>query len=119
MKYTESHEWIRFENGVGIVGITNHAQKELGDIVYVELPKIGFTVKAGEQVAVLESTKAAADVYSPVSGVIQQVNEKLKNESGLINTSAEKEGWLFKLKLENPSELDRLLDLDKYSEMFK
>ena len=84
MKYTETHEWIHLEGQVGIIGITEHAQKQLGDIVFVELPKIGRTVKAGDEIAVLESTKAAADVYTPVSGTILEVNESLK-EKRLLN----------------------------------
>jgi glycine cleavage system H protein len=116
MKYTETHEWLDEQ---GKVGITPHAQKELGDIVYVELPKIGSVVKTGDQVAVLESTKAAVDVYTPVSGKIVEINEKLKEDSGLINTSPEREGWIFKIQLENASEADRLMDEEKYLQMIK
>ena len=119
MKFTESHEWIACANGIGTVGVTNHAQHELGDIVYVELPKVGKEVKAGEEAAVLESTKAAADVYSPVSGTIVEVNTALNDASELVNKSPEKEGWLFKVKLIAPQELDKLMDaavyLSKYS----
>ena len=116
MKYTETHEWLDEQ---GKVGITPHAQKELGDIVYVELPKVGSVVKVGEQVAVLESTKAAVDVYSPVSGQITEINEKLKENSGLINTSPEKEGWIFKIKIEKADEVNALLDEAKYQNMIK
>lgn len=114
MKFTESHEWIAFTNGVGTVGVTNHAQHELGDIVYVELPKVGKEVKAGEEAAVLESTKAAADVYSPVSGTIVEVNSALNEASELVNRSPEAEGWLFKIRLKNPQELDALMDAGTY-----
>lgn len=114
LKYTRTHEWVKLENGVAKVGITEHAQKELGDIVYIELPKVGHQVKEGDTTAVLESTKAAADFYSPVSGTITEVNEKLKEDSGLINQSAEKEGWIYKIHLTNPEELKRLLELDDY-----
>jgi glycine cleavage system H protein len=116
MKYTETHEWLDEE---GKVGITPHAQKELGDIVYVELPKVGSVVKTGDQVAVLESTKAAVDVYSPVTGTIVAVNEKLKEESSLINTSPEKEGWIYKIQLANSSDTEKLMDEEKYLQMIK
>lgn len=117
MKYTVSHEWIRVENGIGIVGITDHAQKELGDIVYLELPKKGKTLKAGEEVCVLESTKAAADIYSPVSGKIIAVNEALLSQLHQIHQSAEKEGWLFKIQLTDPKELEALLSLSEYQKL--
>lgn len=116
MKYTETHEWL---DDQGKVGITLHAQKELGDIVYVELPQVGSVVKAGDQIAVLESTKAAVDVYSPVSGKIIAVNDKLKEESGLINSSPQNEGWIFKIELGDAKEKDQLLDEEKYLQMLK
>lgn len=119
MKFTETHEWIKVQNQIGTVGISQHAQSELGDIVYVELPEVGKTVKAGEEVVVLESTKAAADVYSPVSGTITEVNELLRKECALINLSAEERGWLFKLKLNNAQELDALMDEKSYLELFQ
>lgn len=115
MKFTESHEWIEVSNSsVGTVGVTEYAQKELGEIVYVELPRIGKTIKAGEEAAVLESTKAAADVYSPVSGTIVEVNNQLSSQSDLVNKSPEKEGWLFKVAIENPKELEHLMDIKAY-----
>lgn len=117
MKYTETHEWVEMKNGVGVVGITDHAQKELGDIVYVELPKEGKAVKAGEEIAVLESTKAAADVYSPISGTIVSVNTALTSQSELVNQSPEKDGWLFKIKPSNENETDKLMDAAKYQAM--
>ena len=101
------------------VGVTNYAQQELGDIVYVELPKVNVNVSAGEEAAVLESTKAAADVYSPVSGTIIEVNTTLKDKSELINSSPQAEGWIFKVKLKNPSELAKLLDNTAYEAMLK
>lgn len=118
MKYTESHEWIDIKDGFGIVGVTHFAQKELGDIVYVELPIVGKKIKKGEEVAVLESTKAAADVYTPVSGTIVEVNTSLSNESSLVNRSPEKEGWIFKLSLEDLRELDSLMKADEYHAKF-
>jgi glycine cleavage system H protein len=119
MKYTRTHEWVEVKNGIAHVGITNHAQKELGDIVYVELPKIGNLVKNGDPSAVLESTKAAADFYSPVAGEIIEVNEKLKADSGLINRSPEQEGWIYKLKVSNMSSLEDLLNYDEYIALIK
>ncbi len=119
MKFTESHEWIEVQNGLGIVGISNHAQNELGDIVYIELPLIGKSVKAGEEVAVLESTKAAADVYSPATGVIEEVNSKLSDHPELVNSSPQKDGWLFKIKVISPEEVDMLMDAEKYLSQFK
>lgn len=116
MKYTESHEWIKnnADSGIATVGVTNFAQKELGEIVYVELPQVGKEVQSGAEAAVLESTKAAADVYAPASGVVVEVNERLKAESGLINLSPEDQGWIFKIKLTNAKELDMLLTDKEY-----
>lgn len=114
MKFTETHEWVEVNQGIGTVGVTHHAQKELGDIVYVELPQVGKQVKAGEEAAVLESTKAAADIYAPVSGEIIAVNEALKETAELINQAPEAGGWIFKLKLSEAAELDRLMDLEQY-----
>jgi len=119
MKFTESHEWIDVKEGVGTVGVTEFAQKELGDIVYVELPKVGKTVTAAEEAAVLESTKAAADVYSPVSGTILEVNVALSTAPEQVNKSPEKEGWLFKIKLSHPDELDALLGEIDYQTLIK
>ena len=114
MKFTDSHEWIKVEDGVGTVGITDHAQKELGEVVYVELPAVGKQVKAGQEVAVLESTKAAADIYSPVSGEVVEINQKLVDFIHQINASAEVEGWLFKIRLSDCAETDKLLKRDEY-----
>jgi glycine cleavage system H protein len=118
LKFTDSHEWIKVENGVGTVGISRYAQKELGEIVYIELPQIGSSVKKGSEVVVVESTKAATDIYSPVSGTIVAVNEALKLEPEKINNSPEEEGWLLKIKLADLSELDQLQDLKNYLKMF-
>lgn len=114
-KYTQTHEWIHLENKeMAIVGMTHQAQEELGEIVYVELPKIHSHLKKGEEVVVLESTKAAADVYTPISGTVLEVNAKLQEASNLINHSAENLGWLFKMKPSNPEELEELLDEKAY-----
>ncbi len=118
MKFTDSHEWIEMETlDVGRVGVSTYAQKELGDIVYVELPLVGKNVNAGQEVAVLESTKAAADIYSPVTGIITAVNPELAKHPELVNQSAEDQGWLFKIQLSNPSEMDLLMDLESYQAM--
>ncbi|MBA3957256.1 MAG: glycine cleavage system protein GcvH [Parachlamydiaceae bacterium] len=120
MKYTESHEWVDVQSGTGIatVGITQHAQQELGEIVYVELPEVGKEIKAGAEVAVLESTKAAADVYTPVSGKIVAVNEKLREAAELVNQAPESDGWLFKIQMKDPKELDSLMDAKTYHNQF-
>lgn len=115
MKYTATHEWIETEGRRARVGISHYAQKELGDIVYVELPKIGQEVKAGDIACVLESTKAAADVYSPVSGTIIAVNNAVKENPEMINKSAEKEGWLFDIDFKDPDELFQLTDEADYN----
>lgn len=118
MKYSETHEWIEVKDGIGIVGVTEYAQKELGDIVYVELPQLNKHVQKGQEAAVLESTKAAADVYSPASGKIIETNTALNSASELVNTSPEGNGWLFKIQLSDPGELDQLLNEDEYKTKF-
>jgi glycine cleavage system H protein len=118
MKYAQSHEWIDVTEEVGTVGITSFAQKELGEVVYIELPIMGKQVKAGDEIAVLESTKAAADIYSPVSGEIIAVNHALKEKPDLLNKFPETEGWLFKIKLTQLEELTALLDRDAYRSLF-
>lgn len=114
MRYTESHEWIKVEGNVGTVGITQYAQKELGEVVYIELPKVGRFVNANDEISILESTKAAADVYAPVSGNILEINEALKKEPSLINQDPEKKGWLFRIEISNPKELERLYNEEEY-----
>ncbi len=115
-KYTETHEWIKVDSATNsaTVGVTDYAQHELGDVVYVELPQVGKSVKAGQEVVVLESTKAAADVYSPVSGKILEVNQTLKEQTHLVNESAEDKAWLYKMSIENSQELAKLLDQSAY-----
>jgi len=114
-RYTEDHEYIRVEGATGIVGITNYAQDQLGDIVFVELPAIGKVLKKGDEAAVVESVKAASEIYSPVSGTVTAVNAALADEPGLINTAAESEGWIYKIALDSPAELDALLDDAAYA----
>ena len=114
MYYSDSHEWVRLEGEKGIVGISKYVQKELGEIVYVQLPEVGQEVRAGEEVVVLESTKAAADIYSPVSGKVVGVNEALKEDITLINNSPEKEGYLFEITLTHPEEVKKLIPQASY-----
>ena len=111
-RYRESHEWI--DPQTGAVGISDHAQHELTDVVFVELPKVGTKVVTGQQVAVVESVKAASDIYAPVSGEIIAVNEALTNDPALLNTDPHVAGWIFKMKLTEPSELEALLDAAAY-----
>lgn len=113
-RYSETHEWVEVEAGQVRVGVSNFAQKELGDIVYVELPTVGKRVKAGGEVAVLESTKAAADVYSPLSGTILAVNDTLAEHPEFINSAAESDGWLYTMHAEVPEEMEVLCDAEAY-----
>jgi len=108
--FTEDHEWIRVEGGVATVGITDYAQQQLGDLVYVELPEPGRTVKKGAAAVVVESVKAASDVYAPVDGEITEVNEALGSDPALVNSSPAGDGWLWRMKLSDESQLDGLLD---------
>jgi glycine cleavage system H protein len=114
LKYAETHEWVRVEKAIGTVGITDHAQAELTDIVFVELPKVGAKVTAKQQAAVVESVKAASDIYSPISGEVTEVNSQLESSPGLVNTSPYEEGWLFKVKLEEGADLSELKDATAY-----
>ena len=114
LKYAETHEWIRVDGDTGVVGITDHAQNELTDIVYVDPPKVGAAVTAGEPAAVVESVKAASDIYAPVDGEVIEVNEALSAEPALVNTAPYENGWLFKVRLANPSQLDALKSPDEY-----
>lgn len=114
MRFTETHEWIHDQNGVGTVGISSHAQSELGEIVHVELPKVGMKVEAGEEICVLESTKAAADLYAPVSGTITEVNQRLKESVESINLFPESDGWIFRIALLDPSACEKLLPKKEY-----
>jgi glycine cleavage system H protein len=112
--YAESHEWVKVEGDTGVVGITDHAQHELTDVVYVELPKIGKAVTAKLPTAVVESVKAASDIYSPVAGEVIAVNQGLEANPALVNTDPFGEGWIYKLKLANPGEVKSLLDAGGY-----
>ncbi len=119
LKYTEEHEWIRVEGEIGIVGITDYAQNELSDIVYVELPEVGTKVAKGERVATLEAVKTVADVYSPVTGEVVEVNEKLTDDPAIINSDPYGEGWIVKIKIENPEELEGLLSAEDYRKLIE
>lgn len=116
IKYAKSHEWVQVDgNGVATVGISEYAQQALGDVVFVELPKPGTSVSAGKEVAVVESVKAASDIYSPVSGEIIEVNTALQDAPELINSAPLADGWLYKIKLGDSAELDSLLDEKGYA----
>ncbi|UDF34297.1 glycine cleavage system protein GcvH [Acidovorax soli] len=120
IKYTPDHEWVQIEaDGVVTVGITVHAQDALGDVVFVDLPEVGKSFAAKDVAGVVESVKAAADVYMPVSGEITEVNEELRNDPALANSDPLKAGWFFKVKLANPAELDGLMDATAYDELVK
>ena len=115
LNYAESHEWLRLESdGTAVIGISDHAQDALGDVVYVELPDIGAQIDAGAEVAVVESVKAASDIYSPVTGEILMVNETLEDQPDLVNSSPYADGWLFCVRLDNPEEMNSMLDADAY-----
>ena len=114
LKYAKSHEWVRVSGDTATVGITDHAQHELTDIVFVELPAVGRQVKAGETCAVVESVKTASDIYSPVSGQITEVNKATADNPALVNTAPDTHGWFYKIKLSNPAELTALLSPEDY-----
>ncbi|MCA1909118.1 MAG: glycine cleavage system protein GcvH [Magnetospirillum sp.] len=116
MYFTKDHEWISVDGSVGTVGITDYAQKALGDIVYAEVPEKGRKVTKGGDAAVVESVKAASEVYSPVSGTVTAGNETLAGQPALVNESPEGDGWFFKLELSNPAELEELMDRAAYDE---
>jgi glycine cleavage system H protein len=112
--FTEDHEWIEVEGDTGTVGITDYAQGQLGDITFVELPETGASVAKGDSVSVVDSVKAASDVYTPVSGTVADANAALSDEPELVNTDAEKGGWLFRITLSDPAELEALMDETAY-----
>lgn len=114
LKYASSHEWVRVEGDVAIVGITEHAQDALGDLVYVELPEVGDTLSAGDEAGVVESVKAASDVYAPVSGEVIEINEALADAPETINNNPYHDGWMYKIRMSDTAELDELLSADDY-----
>ena len=116
-KYSEDHEWISVDGDIGTVGITNHAQSQLGDIVFIELPEVGRIIEAGGEAGVIESVKAASDLFSPVTGKIVEINEALDSEPSLANSDPSGNGWFFKIKLSDTDELDSLMDEASYKEL--
>ena len=116
-RYTKDHEWVRVDGKIATVGISNHAQEQLGDVVFVELPEVGRQVKQKDPMAVVESVKAASDVYAPLTGEVVDVNEALNDDPALVNSGAESDGWFCKLKLSDPGELDALLDVAAYQKL--
>ena len=114
LRYAKSHEWVRVAGETATIGITDHAQSELTDVVFVELPAVGRKVKAGEACAVVESVKTASDIYAPVSGEVIEVNKAVVDNPALVNTEPYASGWFYKIKLSNPSEVNSLLGPDQY-----
>lgn len=114
--YTEQHEWIKVEGNVAIVGISDYAQNALGDVTFVELPAIDKTVTQGEEAAVVESSKAASDIYAPAGGKVIDANTDLETDPSLVNSDPYGRGWLFKIELQNPDELNKLMKADKYAQ---
>ncbi len=116
LKYSKDHEWVRVEGDVGTVGISDYAQEQLGDVVYVELPEVGRAVAQNEEAAVVESVKAASEVYAPVSGEVVEVNQALEDDPSLVNGDPTGEGWFLRLRLSAPGELDGLMDDAAYAD---
>jgi len=117
LKYTETHEWLKLDNNTAKVGITDHAQSELTDIVFVELPEVGKEVKKGEELCVVESVKSVSEIYSPVNGKITKVNSDLEDSPETVNTSPYDDGWLVELEVADKSETDSLLDVNSYKKL--
>jgi len=116
LKYVDSHEWIRVEGDVAVIGVTDHAQEALGDVVFVELPEVGSILSAGDEAGVVESVKAASDIYAPISGEVVEVNEQLEDAPETVNEHPYEDGWFFKLKITDQSELEGLMDADAYGD---
>ncbi len=119
LRFTTDHEWVKIEGDVALVGISDHAQKALGDITFVELPEIGKSVKKGDQLAVVESVKAASEVYAPISGTVVEINEQLNDAPELVNDAPEGDGWFCKLQGVDLDELEGLLTREQYTEFVK
>ena len=115
LRFTRDHEWVRLDGDFAVVGITDYAQSQLGDVIYIELPKIGHRVEKGKEAAVVESVKAASEVYAPVSGEVADINETLSADPAKINTDPMGEGWFLKLRFDDPQELDDLMDETAYT----
>jgi glycine cleavage system H protein len=119
LRYSESHEWLRVEDGIATIGITKYAAEQLGDVVFVELPERGQKLAAGAQAAVVESVKAASEIYAPVSGEVVDANEAIKADPAKVNAAPEGEGWFFRMKLADPAQLGKLMTKDQYTEFTK
>lgn len=117
LKYSKDHEWVRLDGNLAVVGITDYAQAELGDVVFVELPDVGKVLNQKDQLAVIESVKAVSDVFSPISGTVEEVNTALEDTPELINDDCYGSGWIAKIKINDPSELDDLLSAEEYREL--
>jgi glycine cleavage system H protein len=117
--YTKEHEWVKITGNTAVVGITHHAQELLGDVTFVELPEVGADLAPNDPVSVIESSKAASDVYSPLSGTITEINAPLESQPELINESCYKEGWIYKLTLKDPAEADSLMTADQYEKFLE
>jgi len=115
-RYTKEHEWVRVDGEVATTGISNHAQEQLGDVVFVELPEVGAGLSTGDSMGVVESVKAASDIYAPISGEVVEINDALEGEPALINSDAEGNGWICKIKIAQPDEVANLMDADTYRE---
>lgn len=118
LKYAQSHEWVKTENEKAYIGITDYAQENLGEVVFVELPEVGSNVEVGDQFIVLESVKAASDVYSPISGIVVKINEELADNPGLINESAY-DAWLVVIEMKDPKEVESLLSAEDYKKLYE
>ena len=113
-KYTKEHEWVQVDGDTATVGITNHAQESLGDIVFIDLPTVGKEVKSNEELCVIESVKAASDIYAPIDGEVIEINNNLNDDASIVNQDPEKDGWIFKMKITDPSQYNNLMTLDEY-----
>jgi len=117
LKYTKAHEWLKLKGNTAVVGITDHAQSELTDIVFVELPEVGKEIKKGEELCVVESVKSVSEIYAPISGKVVNVNRKLDDSPEIINESPYDDGWLVELEIKDKSEIDSLLDVEAYKKL--
>ena len=113
-KYTKEHEWVEVDGDKATVGITNHAQESLGDIVFIDLPTVGKEAKSNEELCVIESVKAASDIYAPIDGEVIEINNKLNDDASIVNQDPEKDGWIFKMKISDLSQYNNLMTLDEY-----
>ena len=119
IKYSKDHEWVKIQDDLAIIGISNHAQESLGDIVFINLPEIGTKVNSGDEVSVIESVKAASDIFNPIDGEICEVNQTLNNDASIINKDPENDGWIYKLKDFQKSQFDSLMNIEEYKEFLK